>query len=67
MKRAIGRLKTSHQVLDRTILNMLSTNLTQIAIVYGLITKSFLSYHLLIILDPSFQLLQFQLYEYYTC
>ena len=67
MKRAIGRLKTSHQVLDRTILNMLSTNLTQIAIVHGLITKSFLSYHLLIILDPSFQLLQFQLYEYYTC
>lgn len=29
--------------------------------------KCFLSYHLLIILDPSFQLLQFQLYEYYTC
>ena len=67
MKRAIGRLKTSYQVLDRTILNMLSTNLTQIAIVHGLITKSFLSYHQLIILDPSFQLLQFQLYEYYTC
>lgn len=40
MKRAIGRLKTSYQVLDRTILNMLSTNITQIAIVHGLLTKN---------------------------
>lgn len=40
MKRAIGRLKTSYRVLDRTILNMLSTNITQIAIVHGLLTKN---------------------------
>ena len=40
MKRAIGRLKTSYQVLDRTILNMLGTNITQIAIVHGLLTKN---------------------------
>ena len=40
MKRAIGRLKTSYQVLDRKILNMLSTNITQIAIVHGLLTKN---------------------------